>query len=80
MTIKIGVLNISGIDASESERCNIPESFVKNINIEKLGEKLNEILEKLKETGVTEIDELNVSLLDLSGSIKVNYKNYEKNF
>ena len=65
--MKIDKVNVAGIDMSDSEECEVSFS---DISFEKLVVNLKELLKSFKEQGVTEIGELSVSGIDLSGAEK----------
>lgn len=63
-------MNICILDLSNTRRCAIPKDMIENLidNPEELKEKLKEVILELKESGVSKIKEVNVSLVDFSGS------------
>jgi len=70
--MKVKTVNVTIIDMSEAEDCTVDMS--KLPTKEEFLEKITETFKKLKQEGVTEIEELNICALDLSEAEKINIK------
>lgn len=70
--MKIGTLNFCLLDMSEAEECEIDTS--KLPSLEQFVSYIKAHLEEMKNTGVTEVKEMNVTLIDLSEAEKINVK------
>ena len=65
-------LNISILDMSEAEDCTIDTS--KLPSEEEFLKKVTEALEKLKKEGVTEVERINICIIDLSEAERISVK------